>query len=69
MRATRAFSLFINGTFIPFSGGPTKNGNVIAITPFLHYGADNVIELVSVYDHCDVQHVSLDFYDPAVHYP
>ncbi len=73
IRATRAFGLIVNGTYIPFSGGPTKNGNVVAITPFLRYGADkggeNVIELVSVYDHCEVSHVSLDFYDPATGYP
>ena len=50
-------------------GGPTKNGNAIVITPFLRYGADNAIELVSVYDHCEVRHVSLDFYDPALTYP
>jgi len=69
VQSTRAFSLLINGTFIPFSGGPTKNGNAIVITPFLRYGADNAIELVSVYDHCEVRHVSLDFYDPALTYP
>jgi hypothetical protein len=67
--STRAFGLFVNGTYIPFSGGPAKNGNVMAITPFLRYGEDNQIELVSPYDHCEVRHVSLDFYDPALAYP
>jgi hypothetical protein len=67
--ATRAFSLIVNGTFIPFSGGPAKNGNVVAVTPFLHYDADNVIELISPYDRCEVRRVSLDFYDPALGYP
>ncbi|MBA3937700.1 MAG: hypothetical protein H0X38_09575, partial [Planctomycetes bacterium] len=69
IRATRAFGLIVNGTYIPYSGGPTKNGNVLAITPFLRYGADNVIELISAYDRCEVSHVSLDFYDPGLGYP
>ncbi len=67
--STRAFGLIVNGTYIPFSGGPAKNGNAMAITPFLRYGEDNQIELVSPYDHCEVRHVSLDFYDPALGYP
>jgi hypothetical protein len=45
-------------------GGPTMN-----ITPFLRYGEDNVIELVSPYDRYEVKHVSLDFYDPTLAYP
>jgi hypothetical protein len=69
LTSTRAFGLIVNGTYIPFSGGPAKNGNVMAITPFLRYGEDNLIELVSPYDHCEVRHVSLDFYDPALAYP
>ncbi|HEX3133354.1 MAG TPA: hypothetical protein VHX44_07190, partial [Planctomycetota bacterium] len=67
--ATRAFGLFVNSTYLPFSGGPTKNGCVVNVTPFLHYDADNVIELVSPYDRCEVKHVSLDFYDPGLAYP
>jgi hypothetical protein len=69
LASTRAFGLIVNGTYIPFSGGPAKNGNVMAVTPFLRSGVDNQIELVSPYDHGEVRHVSLDFYDPALGYP
>ena len=69
MRSQRAFSVFVNGTYLPFSGGPTKNGNIMNITPFLRYGQDNAIELVSVYDKGEVKQVSLDFYDKSAGYP
>jgi hypothetical protein len=69
IRSERMFGLFVNGTYIPFAGGPNKGGNEINVTPFVRCGQANDIELVSWYDKGNVSYVSLHAYDRKAGFP
>jgi hypothetical protein len=66
MEADRPFNAFINGTMVRYSSAdsPTVNSRVgLNITPWVHFGQDNRIQLVSHYGKGTLRRVALDFYD------
>ena len=66
--AERPFTAYVNGTLCQFSGIPSSNPHVeINITPFIHFGQDNRIQVVSVYGKGNVGRFALDLYDPAAY--
>ena len=68
--AGRPFHAFINGTMVRYSTGniPTTNAHVaINITPWIHFGQDNRIHIISNYDTGTVNRLSLDFYDKGTY--
>lgn len=69
IRSERMFGLYVNGTYIPFNGGPNKGGNEINITPFVRFGDKNDIELVSWYDKGNISYLSLHVYEKGAHFP
>ena len=69
VEADRPFQAFINGTRVEYSGRPWTDAHVeMNITPWVHFGGDNRIQLVSTYDHGTIRNVDLDFYTPG-NYP
>ncbi|HEY3323778.1 MAG TPA: beta-galactosidase [Planctomycetota bacterium] len=69
IQSERMFSVFVNNTYLPFSGGPNKGGNEINITPYLRFGEKNDIQLVSVYERGAIDYLSLHVYDRTQNYP
>jgi hypothetical protein len=64
----RPFQAFVNGTLVQYSGPWDANSRVgINITPWIHFGQDNRIQLVSIYNKGALSRVALDLYDPAVY--
>ena len=68
MDADRPFQTFINGTRVEYSGRPWMNAHVeLNITPWVHFGGDNRIQLVSTYDKGTMRNADLDFYMPGIY--
>jgi hypothetical protein len=68
MDADRPFQTFINGPRVEYSGRPWTNAHVeMNITPWVHFGGDNRIQLVSTYDKGTMRHADLDFYTPGTY--
>jgi hypothetical protein len=68
VEADRPFQAFINGTLVEYSGRPWMDSHVeMNITPWIHFGADNRVQLVSTYNHGTMRHIDLDFYSPGVY--
>ena len=66
LQADRPFQAFINGTQVEYSGRPWMNAHVeMNITPWVHFGADNRIQLVSTYNHGTLRNIDLDLYPPG----
>jgi hypothetical protein len=64
MQADRPFQTYINGSLVQYSGTPTQNSHVgLNVTPWIRFGQDNRIQLVSRYDRGSMARVALDFYD------
>ncbi|MGD0091810.1 MAG: beta-galactosidase [Planctomycetota bacterium] len=69
IRSERMFHVFVNATYLPFSGGPCRGGNEVNITPYLHYGEKNDIQLISVYERGSIEYLSLHVYEKEQNYP
>ena len=68
MDADRPFQAFINGTRVEYSGRPWIDAHVeLNITPWIRFGQDNRIQLVSTYNKGTMNDVTLDFYTPGVY--
>jgi hypothetical protein len=68
MQADRPFQIFINGAQVQYSGTPTQNSHVgINITPWIHFGQDNRIQLISRYNRGNMGRVALDMYEPGTY--
>jgi hypothetical protein len=62
----RPFHTFINGAMVRYSSAniPCTNAHTeINITPWIHFGQDNRIHLISTYPKGTMTHVALDLYD------
>ncbi len=68
--AGRPFHAFINGTMVRYSSGniPSTDAHVaINITPWIHFGQDNRIHIISNYPTGTVSRLALDFYDKGTY--
>jgi hypothetical protein len=64
----RPFQAYVNGVLCSYSGIPSSNAHLqLNITPFLHPGADNRIQLVSVYNRGTIGRLALDLYEPGTY--
>lgn len=62
----RPFNAYINGVQVSYSGTPSSQAHLeLNITPFLHPGQDNRIQLVSMYGKGNVSRFALDLYEPG----
>lgn len=62
IQAERLFSVFINGSLVNYAGRPARGGNQLNLTPWIKFGEENEIELLSVYDKGEIKKISLDLY-------
>ena len=68
VEASRPFQTFINGTRVEYSGRPWMDAHEeLNVTPWIHFGADNRIQVVSTYDGGNMRHIDLDFYTPGIY--
>jgi hypothetical protein len=68
MEADRPFQTFVNGTRVEYSGRPWTNARVgLNVTPWIHFGQSNRIQLVSMYNKGTMKRVALDFYPPGIY--
>lgn len=66
--AERPFNAYINGTLVPFGNIPSSACHLeLNITPWIHFGQDNRIQLVSVYGRGTVTRIALDFYEAGTY--
>lgn len=66
--AERPFNAIINGTQVQYSRIPSANSHLeMNITPYIHFGQDNRIQLISVYNHGTISRLALDLYDPGTY--
>ena len=66
LEADRPFQAFINGTRVEYSGRPWMDAHEeINVTPWIKFGADNRIQLVSNYNKGAMRNADLDFYTPG----
>jgi hypothetical protein len=68
--AGRPFHAFINGTLVRYSSGniPSSDAHTgINITPWIHFGQDNRIHIISNYPTGTVTRMALDFYDKGTY--
>jgi hypothetical protein len=67
-QSDRPFQTYINGARVEYSGTPTSSAHVgINITPWIKFGQDNRIQLVSVYGKGSVGRIALDMYAPGIY--
>jgi len=70
MEAGRPFHIFINGTMVRYSCAniPSTNARVgLNITPWIHFGEDNRIHLISTYGKGTITRVTLDLYEKGTY--
>jgi hypothetical protein len=66
--AERPFVAIVNGTQVQYSDIPSSSSHVeLNITPFIHFGQDNRIQLISVYNKGTIGRLGLDFYEPGTY--
>ena len=66
--ADRPFYAFINGTMVQFGGIPSGGSHLeLNITPWIHFGQDNRIQLVSYYNRGSVGRIALNLYEPGTY--
>jgi hypothetical protein len=64
--AQRPFQTFVNGTRVEYSDRPWADSRcALNITPWIHFGQPNRIQVVSTYGKGNVKRVALDFYAPG----
>jgi hypothetical protein len=64
----RPFNAYVNGTLVQFGGTPSGGSHLeLNITPWIHFGQDNRIQLVSYYNRGAPSRIALDLYDPAIY--
>jgi beta-galactosidase/beta-glucuronidase len=62
----RPFNAYVNGTLVQYSGIPSSGSHLqLNITPYLHFGQDNRIQLVSMYNKGSIGRLALDLYEPG----
>jgi hypothetical protein len=64
----RPFQAYVNGTLVSYSGIPSSGSHLqLNITPYVHFGQDNRIQLVSFYNRGSIGRVALDLYEPGTY--
>jgi hypothetical protein len=66
--AERPFVAYVNGTMVQYGNMPSAASHLeMNITPWIHFGQDNRIQLVSMYGHGTVGRFALDLYEPGTY--
>jgi hypothetical protein len=64
--ADRPFNAYVNGTLVQYGNIPSSGCHVeLNITPWIHFGGDNRIQMVSMYGKGNIGRFGLDLYEPG----
>ena len=66
--ADRPFNAYVNGTLVQYGNIPSAGCHLgLNITPFIHFGQDNRIQMVSMYGKGNIGRFGLDLYEPGTY--
>ena len=66
--ADRPFNAYVNGTLVQYGEIPSAACHLeLNVTPWIHFGQENRIQLVSVYGRGAISRIALDLYEPGTY--